>query len=217
MAITIIVLAISLSIDSLGVGLVYGFRKISIPLFPKLLICLFSIIYSAVALTLGKTLSNILSPSVSKLIGVVILTLMGIWIIFQALTKNHDEGVHNSNIRNKNETLLKIAIKSLGITIQVIRNPENIDMDRSGTIDIGEALLLGFALSLDAIGVGIGSALAGFHSMFIPFAVGFSQLIFLYTGLFIGKKASVFDKINKKLFSVLPGVLLISLAILRLF
>jgi putative sporulation protein YtaF len=101
LAITIIVLAISLSIDSLGVGLVYGFRKISIPLFPKLLICLFSIIYSAVALTLGKTLSNILSPGVSKLIGVVILTLMGIWIIFQALTKNHDEGVHNSNIRIK--------------------------------------------------------------------------------------------------------------------
>lgn len=217
LAITIIILAISLSIDSLGVGLVYGFRKICIPLFPKLLICLFSIIYSAVALTLGKTLSNILSPEVSKLIGVVILTLMGIWIVFQALMKNQNEGVHNKNTRNKNEPLLKIAIKSLGITIQVIRNPENIDMDRSGTIDMGEALLLGFALSLDAIGVGIGSALAGFHSMLIPLAVGFSQLIFLYAGLFIGKKASAFNKINKKLFSVLPGILLISLAILRLF
>ncbi len=211
------ILAISLSIDSLGVGLVYGIRKIKIPLFPKLIICLFSIIYSGIALTLGKTLSGVLSPGISKLIGVIILTLMGIWIIFQALLKNQNTDVHNESSANRNETLLKIAIKSLGITIQIIRNPEDIDMDKSGTIDVVESLLLGFALSVDAIGVGIGSALAGFHSMFIPLAVGLSQLIFLYTGLYLGTKAAVFDRINKKLFSVLPGILLISLAFLRLF
>jgi putative sporulation protein YtaF len=216
MASTIILLAISLSIDALGVGIVYGLRKIKIPLFPKLTICIFSIIYSGIALTLGKTLSNILPPHVSKLIGVTILSLMGIWIILQSLLKKENDGLHNCNTGNKNDPLLKIVIKSLGITIQVIRNPEGMDMDKSGIIDIRESLLLGFALSVDAIGVGIGSALAGFHSMIIPPAVGLFQLVFLYTGLYLGKKVTLFEKANKKFISVLPGILLLSLAFLRI-
>lgn len=216
MAITIVLLAFSLSIDALGVGIVYGLRKIKIPLFPKLTICLFSIIYSGIALTLGKTLSGVLSPYVSKLIGVAILALMGVWIILQSLLKKENDDLHNCYARKKNEPMLNIVIKSLGITIQVIRNPESMDMDKSGVIDIRESLLLGFALSVDAIGVGIGSALAGFHSMIIPLAVGLFQLVFLYTGLYLGKKVTLFEKANKKLISVLPGVLLLSLAFLRI-
>ncbi len=216
MAVTIIILAVSLSIDALGVGMVYGLRKIKIPLLPKLIICLFSIVYSGIALTLGKTFSNILPPDISKLAGMAILSLMGVWIIVQSLLKSEEHNI-NCNSRTKNETLFKIAIKSLGITIQVIRSPEDMDIDKSGTIDIRESLLLGFALSVDAIGVGIGSALAGLHSIVIPFTVGFFQLILLYTGLYFGKKASFLQKLNKKFISLLPGILLIGLAFLRIF
>ncbi|MDP4180011.1 MAG: sporulation membrane protein YtaF [Bacillota bacterium] len=214
MTFTIILLAISLSIDALGVGTVYGLRKIKIPLLSKLFICLFSIVYSAIAQTLGKNLSNILSKNLSSIIGVAILSIMGIWIIIQSFIKSDEPLKTKDNY--KTGKLLEIAIKSFGITIQVIRNPVNMDFDKSGTIDIRESFLLGFALSLDAIGVGIGSSLAGCHSMLIPFVVGLFQLIFLYTGLFLGRKITYFERVNKKIISILPGILLLFLALSRI-
>lgn len=216
MIFSILILAVSLSLDALGVGIVYGLRKISIPFKSKMVICFFSIAYSGIALIIGNSLSNILSPAVSKFLGVSILGLMGIWVIIQALLRNDDEDVSGKNNCLGDKTLFKIAIKSLGITIQVIKNPFTGDIDRSGYIDIRESLLLGLALSVDAIGVGIGSALAGFSSVIIPFTVGIVQMLFLYAGTFFGTKFASIDKINEKVLSVLPGILLIFLAIIRI-
>jgi putative sporulation protein YtaF len=143
------------------------------------------------------------------LLGISILGLMGIWIIIQALLRD----ATNSS---QNETLWKLAIKSLGITIQVIRNPMEFDIDKSGAIDTPESLLLGLALSVDAIGVGIGSALTGFYSPIIPFAIGFFQMVFLYIGTYLGDKVTMLNKINKKVLALLPGVLLIFLALIRI-
>jgi putative sporulation protein YtaF len=210
MIISIIILTISLSLDALGVGLVYGLKKVKIPLISKLVICLFSIIYAAIALIIGRALSGILAPFFAKLLGITILVLMGIWIILQALFK---DAAGNST----EKTLWKVAIKSLGITIQVIRNPMEFDIDKSGAIDAPESLLLGLALSVDAIGVGVGSALTGFYSPLIPLAIGLFQMFFLYTGTYLGEKVTLFDKINKKALSLLPGILLIVLALIRIY
>ena len=214
---SIIILAVSLSLDALGAGVSYGLRKIKIPLIPKLFICFFSILYSGAALALGKSLSAVLPPYFSKLIGITILGLMGIWIITQALLKNDGEDESRVDCICDDKTLFKIVIKSLGISVHVIRNPLEGDIDRSGFIDIPESLLLGLALSVDAIGVGIGSALSGFHSMFIPFTVGLFQLAFLYAGTYFGEKFSMIKNLNRKVLSLLPGILLICLAIIRIY
>jgi putative sporulation protein YtaF len=216
MIFTISLLAISLSLDALGVGLVYGMRRIKIPFYSKLVICFFSILYSGGSILLGRTLANFLSPFAAKLIGLSILILMGIWIILQALIKNSSETVKNDEA-GLDSTLLTIVIKSLGITIQVVRNPVEFDFDRSGSIDASESLLLGLALSVDAIGVGIGSALVGFHSLGIPLCVGLTQLLLLYVGAYIGERFVSQLKINEKMLSILPGVLLICFALIRIY
>jgi len=214
---SITLLAISLSLDALGVGLVYGLRRISIPLSSKLLICLFSIIYSGLALLVGKSLSSVLPTYISQLLGVIILSAMGVWIIIQALLRKSDDLQFDADNANRiDKTIFKLVIKSLGITVQIIKNPIRGDIDKSGVIDKSESLLLGFALSLDAIGVGIGSGLAGFHSMLIPMIVGLFQLVFLYTGLYLGMRFSMFERINKRLLAFLPGILLILLAFIRI-
>ncbi|HBF37870.1 MAG TPA: sporulation membrane protein YtaF [Firmicutes bacterium] len=210
MIFSLIVLSISLSLDAFGVGLVYGLKKIKIPLSSKLVICLFSIIYAGLAIIVGKAFSYILPTIFARILGITILSLMGIWIIIQALLKDAAE-------KSADPTLWEIAIKSLGITIQVIRNPMEFDVDKSGAIDTPESLLLGLALSVDAIGVGIGSALTGFYSPWIPFVTGIFQLIFLYIGTFLGQKVTLFQRINQKVLSLLPGILLIFLAIIRLY
>lgn len=215
MLLSILLIAVSLSIDALGVATAYGMKKISIPLASKLLMCFFSILYSSLALFAGKSLSFILPPLVSKLIGVFILGLMGIWIVIQALIKKDDESISAQNSGAQKRTVFEIAIKSLGLTIQIIKNPFCGDIDKSGTIDLGESLLLGLALSIDAIGAGLGSGLMGFYSILIPITIALFQLVFIYAGLFIGNRFSKYFP-NKKIVSIISGALLILLAIIRI-
>lgn len=254
MLFSIVILAISLSLDALGVGIVYGFRRVKIPFGSKLIICLFSILYSGLAIIIGKSLSTLI-PQFAKLCGVTILILMGLWIITQSIFKNKaghsgDNGLNSENITKLSlspktgtgqsetgnlqpqdkipcyqagafeqevRTLCKIAIKSLGITIHIFRDPLEFDVDRSGIISTSESFLLGLALSVDAIGVGIGSGLMGFHSGWIPVAIGAFQMVFLYAGAFLGQKWATVFTINEKLLAILPGTLLIVLALIRIF
>jgi putative Mn2+ efflux pump MntP len=249
---SIMILAISLSLDALGVGIVYGFRRVKIPLSSKLIISLFSILYSGLAIIIGKSLSSLI-PQFAKLCGVMILILMGIWIITQSLFNNKKESndtsqnsmnstqcspgmpdqsggdsrypnsqhkifpIPEGRLEQEVRTLCKIAIKSLGITIHIFRDPMEFDIDHSGIISTSESFLLGLALSVDAIGVGIGSGMMGLDSWLIPLAIGAFQMVFLYAGLFVGEKWSTVFKVNEKLLAVLPGTLLIALALIRLF
>jgi putative sporulation protein YtaF len=216
MILSIVLLSISLSLDAFGIGIIYELRKIRIPLMSKIIISFFSVLYASIALFVGNSLSTLLSPTFSKFLGIIILVSIGLMMIFQSL------GTEQSACQNKlkklpeSRTLIKIVIKSLGLSIHVIRNPIDGDLDNSGTIDKKESILLGFALSLDAIGVVIGSTLSGFSSKLIPIAVGVSQLIFIYLGTFVGRKLSEKTNINKKLISLLPGIMLIILGLIRI-
>ena len=212
----ILILAVSVNLDAFGVGMVYGIKNTKIPLVSKLIICFMSVLYASMALLIGKSLYSVLPPFLPTLIGVLILIVMGIWIIIQSLNKNSFDEKDNFKEFTSQKTLFKLVIKSLGITIQIIKNPSRADIDKSGSIDTRESLFVALALSIDAIGVGIGSALAGFQSIFVPIAVGLFQLLFLSMGTYLGAKFSAKLKLNKKFLSFAPGLLLILLAILRL-
>lgn len=214
MAFTIAALAISLSLDSFGVGISYGIRKVDIPLVSKLIICLFSIIYSGIAIVMGGFLYTALPPAVSRIAGVTILSGMGIYILLQALLKA--EKSPGAEVRESRPRLPQTSKKAPGMTIRVLKDPEEGDLDESGVIDIRESLLLGLALSIDAIGVGVGSALAGLGYAVVPFAIGLFQLMFLYAGIFLGRKAAGLERLNKKAVSLAPGLLLLMLALLRI-
>lgn len=214
MIFSILLIAISLSLDAFGAGITYGMRKIRIPLTSKLIICFMSVLYSGIALIAGKAVHGLLPPAAASVTGAIILAAMGVYIILQAFLKK-EESVKEKTSTEKRK-LIEIAVKSLGITIQVIRNPDSGDIDRSGVIDTREALLLGFALSVDAIGVGIGSALAGIGSLLIPLTAGVFQMLLLHAGTRIGKRLGESSGLNKKMISVVPGILLITLAIIRI-
>lgn len=218
--ISVFILAITLSLDAFSVGMVYAIKGVRIPFLSKLNICFFSIIYSMLALMLGKNLNIILHPTIAKYIGVVLLLFMGAWIIVQSLKDKHDltksDVFPDTNWGSKEKTLFKFAVKSLGITIQVTRDPLLFDLDHSGTISAVEALMLGLALSVDAIGVSFGSALVGLYSLYIPIIIGLFQLSFIYLGNFFGKKLATFCPFNEKILSLLPGILLICLALAKI-
>ncbi|HOJ77505.1 MAG TPA: sporulation membrane protein YtaF [Bacillota bacterium] len=214
---TIILLAFSLSLDAFTVGMVYALKGIQIPFYSKLSICFFSIIYSLFALIIGRSLTNLINPYFAKLTGVALLCLMGAGIIIQALVKEDNSRLTIDQYPLPEEkTLFKIGIKRLGITIKIIRDPLLFDVDRSGSIDSFESLMLGLALSLDAIGVSFGSAMIGFRSFSIPLLIGIFQLLFLNLGTTLAQKINLQNRLSQQLLSMLPGFLLIVLALLKL-
>jgi putative sporulation protein YtaF len=217
MAFSVVLLAVSLSLDAFGVGLSYGVRKIKIPIFSKIIICFFSIFYAGISLICGKYLASFLPQNISKVIGITILLVMGTLIIIQSLIKKDNQQYSLYSYINEEKTLAKIAIKSLGITVKVIKNPVEGDIDKSGKIEFTESVLLGLALSVDAIGVTLGVSLAGFYSVFIPFAAGIFQFAFLFAGTYLGEKFALIEKVNKKAMAILPGLLLLALALINCF
>lgn len=211
MLISIILLSISLSIDAFGIGASYGLRNISIPPVTKIIISIQSILLTGFSLMCGKWLNNIFPEYISKNLGVVILIFMGTWILWQGI--NEDK---KSAIKKSDGTILSLIIKSMGITIQIVRNPQYCDMNKSMIIEPMEALYLGFALSIDSLGAGLGSGAAGISSPVIPFLVALCQILFLTSGHQLGKKLKLLSNIKENVWVILSGVLLIIIGVLRM-
>lgn len=207
----VILLSISLSIDAFGIGTAYGLRTITIPPLTKVIISIQSIIITGISLLFGKWLSHILPPFLAKNIGVLILILMGAWIIWQGM-REHEKNC----VKEDESTVAKFLIKSLGITIQIIRTPQYCDLNGSKRIDPFESIYLGFALSIDSFGAGVGGGAAGLFLPILPFLTAFCQAVFLSLGCLMGKKLKVVSQIRENVWVMLSGVLLIIIGFLRL-
>jgi len=208
----VILLALALSFDGLGVGVAYGLKGMLLPVRARLLVALISVCGITTAFFFGGIIRNWLSVEYSSMIGRVILVLVGLWFLFQAWLEKQEKGVVEGNL-----PLAEFSLKSLGIVVLVLRHPASADFDRSGTISISEAAFLGLALAMDAIGAGIGALIGAGWPVVTPLVVGLIKFLFLTVGLFIGKmwrqSGPVANGVNP-VFNYLPGILLFFLAII---
>ncbi len=203
MLLNCILLAFCVSIDSLSIGLTYGLKNTKISFVAKLVLFTISIIVTSFSIFIGDSICKIFSTNVSTAIGSVLLCIMGLWIIVQAVTNN----------KQKIKKEYHFFIKFLGITVQIIRDPSFSDFNKSNQIEGKEALYLGMALSLDSIGIGIGSSIMGLNSFLFPILVAVFQLFFLSFGSFLGKKIKDISNIPENIWSIIAGILLIFVGI----
>lgn len=110
--------------------------------------------------------------------------------------------------------MLTLELRVFGLIIQILRTPSVADVDRSGIITSGEALLLGIALSLDAFGAGIGAALVGFPAVPTAILIAAASGMFLWAGMRVGFLASGLRWVQR--LTVLPGIILIVMGIFKL-
>lgn len=211
---TVLFMLLSINSDSLVTGFAYGVRRVKIPLISAIVISCSSIAYSAFAMAAGSVASAFFPPLVCRLTGALVLVIIGLILIVNSSKENE---LPAPEPNQEKDALFNLVIKSLGITISVVRDPTLCDFDRSQRIDFKEALYLSFALSADAIGVGLGCAMSGIVACYIPPLVGLSQLILLYTGVYCGKFLSKFLNISRRICNVISGIILITLAMLRIF
>lgn len=209
-----IILAISVSVDSLGIGITYGIKDTKISYIGKVILFCISFLVTIVSIWFGDNIKNIFSDTFAKFIGSSILILMGTFIIYQAINKKE-----NPNVTTKlnDEKIFSFFIKFLGITIQIIKDPNYSDFDNSHKIDSKESFFLGLALSLDAFCIGVGGSIIGLSSGIFPFLVGLFQLIFLSIGMFLGIKVRNLTIIPDNTWSIISGLLLVCIGLFKLF
>ncbi|ETI68535.1 sporulation membrane protein YtaF [Neobacillus vireti] len=206
---SLLILAFALSLDSFSVGFTYGLRQMVMPIKSVLIIATCSAVSLMLAVSIGHGLEKILSASITASLGGVILIGLGAWVLFQ-----YFRPVKEKEILKQEKTIVNFEIRSLGLAINILKKPMSADFDQSGTITGIEALMLGFALSLDSFGAGIGAAMLGYSPIYLAASVAIMSSLFVLLGIKSGTFFHKFEWIQK--FTFLPGILLIIIGVWKL-
>jgi putative sporulation protein YtaF len=201
--------ALAVSTDGFMVGVAYGVRKIKMPVLSMMIIFMASFTAVTISMIFGKGLTYICNPIVASHLGAAILIIIGTYYLVQAgwkkfYSREVDNGV----------PLVSLNLKSLGVVVQILKEPSSADFDCSGEIGSREALFLGSALAVDAFGAGIGLAMTGHNVLITAASVGLLRFILINIGLTVGKLME-----NERLQNISPiiaGLILVSLGIYKL-
>lgn len=183
----ILVLSLVLSIDALSFGIAFGIRGIRIPLKAFFTMSVIGLGTIALSIAVGNVLYGILP--FCNVIGAFLLIGIGIWIC--ADCKRED-----INIR------------------EMLDNPELSDMNNSGIIETPEAIVIGITLSLDSSATAVSTSMAGISCCLLPLSVMTAQLIFLITGIALGKK--IRPDINCRYIAIISGLAVVLIGLYRL-
>jgi putative Mn2+ efflux pump MntP len=181
-----ILLSLSTSIDSLGIGITYGMKNTKISFIGKLILFGISFFITSASVCFGDYLTHFFPESYANWIGAFLLIFIGIVVIVKAIKESY------------------------------YQKQDYYDYDHSNLIDPKESVILGIALSIDSFGIGLSSSFMGINSFFFPLMVGIFQFLFLSLGNFLGKKIHKISQIPDMIWSILSGILLIFIAFLRL-
>lgn len=152
------------TIDVLIIGMSYSLKNINISLGFNILIGFISSLGTYLSMILGTYLSMLITLKFTNILAGGILLMLGIKML--------------RDIFGNNNTT----------TIEYIReNPETIDINKSGRIEVFEAYILALALTINNVGVGISASLAGINIYLITGLSIISSVLFLFIGQFIGK------------------------------
>lgn len=197
----LILLVIAVSLDSFSAGVVYGMRNICVPFNALFIIMVCSGVIVFVSMTIGSMFLTVLTPDIASMLGGSILIVLGCFAFINCL-------------RSKSDTSNQNQKRKQNILTTVLSTPDKADLDRSGIISPSEAVLLGFALALDAFGAGIGASMLGYAPILTALLIACMSGAFLYLGLTAGRILTKNRHMQRLTF--LPPLLLITLGITNL-
>jgi putative sporulation protein YtaF len=215
-----ILLAVSSNLDNLGVAITFGLRKVQVPWAANLLIAMLTGLGTLLSMKAGGYVTSLLPPFWSNLISSVIMVSVGVWVMFQSWGNPTGEerrtcAVAKPVAEKVPKTIVALRIKTFEVLIRILEEPNTVDQDHSGSVDLKEAALLGAALSLNNIAGGIGGGMAGLKPELTALFAMMISFIFFEMGVTLGK--SYFTKYLGDRASQLAGAILIAIGIYEFF
>lgn len=200
-----LLVAVAVSLDGLAVGASYGLRRIAIPWVSLAILGGVSSLLVAAVTVAAWWAGAWLPAAAARRLGGALLVLLGLSAAARGLGRTGAEG--------DDGPLLRLRLPFLGLVVQVVRDPRAADLDRSGRLDGGEAVLLGLSLALDAVAAGLAMALNG-GGLRLAALVGPLQVLFLLAGGWLVRRAG-WDR-ARRLAAYAPGSLLVAVGLWRL-
>ena len=197
----LLALVMALSLDGFFAGVAFGLRQIRAPARSLVILAVCSATALGGAMLASRLLAG-LAGSAQSLSGWLLVGL-GLWRTVQGVAEAH---------AGKAEPLLSLSIPWTGLVIQVLADPTRADRDQSGSLEAGEAVLLGTALSLDAVAVGlaVGSLPVPAH---LPLWVGAGLYTLTRAGMTLARPLG--ERVLHGRGLLLPGLLLVLLGLCR--
>ena len=237
-----LIFALAISVDSFLVGVSYGIKNITLPKRSILIVTAFSGGMLLLFMLAGDFFASFLEPRLIVFIAAGLLAALGIYKLVEAwLEQKADDSEWQIKKTEKlarqaqNPLMLHLRIPFMPYAIQILHEPERAakvcheqSVDKIGKIDRVEksdAWALGMAMAFDAIGGGFAASLAGLPIILTVVMALFVMGTLLVAALIIGRRfrlSLLREKGRKKRylekgFNFLPGILMICLALWKMF
>lgn len=209
----LILFAASMSLDAAAVGFSYGMKKIRLPFASLVMLFVISSLMSAAGTFFGSAASQFMNEDASRYVSFVLLFGLGIWMIIDSFSERGKE----TPCERCEEKTFEFMVKSMGLSVKIIKHPIDCDFDKSSVIDLFEAVYLAFVLSVDSVCSCLGFGLGTDASYIMPILMGAFQSAFLYVGDLIGKSFAHIKNFTSRAAMLMPGAILIVVAVLSFF
>ncbi|MDR7318300.1 sporulation membrane protein YtaF [Brevibacillus nitrificans] len=220
---SLLLVSLAISMDSVSVGLTYGLRNMRMPFLSLIVVsgCSFVVVYGV--MMIGSSLTYWLTPEIGKQIGAAVLIVMGLFTLWRLISpRSTAEEEQSARVdvalvekEGEPEWTVLSQFRVFGVMIQILRDPAQADTDRSGHIMGWEAVMLGLALSLDAFGAGISLTFLGYSPVIVALCIAVMSALLLQIGLTLGRRAGQSKWISK--LTWLPPILLICIGVAKSF
>lgn len=196
-------IALTNNLDNIGVRIAYSIRGIRITTPINLWISVITFVISFFAAFSGTMISGLISKEQSSFIAMLLLSAIGLWMIFEPYFK-------------KDKDIAEDAAQSQKKSVShVLLNPHNADLDNSKHIDFKEATLLGIALSINNVGGGVSAGMIGLNSFWVGFLSAVLSFVALWAGNYVAAFFLKWNLANKA--AAVAGLLLIGIGIEQIF
>lgn len=170
-----LLLILATSLDGFAAGVSYGFRGIRFPARERLLVTGISVATLGLAMLAGHLAGRPIPGRWARCLGGWLLAGLGLWSAAKGLLQGSPPPAAGR--------LWTWRVPSLGLVVQILREPARADLDASGGINGPEALWLGLALAMDALGAGFCATLGNGLPICLPVAAGAVNWLLLTAGL----------------------------------
>ncbi|WP_312114609.1 manganese efflux pump [Brevibacillus reuszeri] len=240
---SLLLVSLAISMDSVSVGLTYGLRNMRMPLLSLIVVsgCSFAVVYGV--MLVGSSLTSWLTPEIGKHVGAAVLIIMGLFTLWRLISPRARAEAEKASSEETGQIPLGVAagdmlavtgqdshrvgeeksgeaeqtvlsqFRIFGVMIQILRDPAKADADRSGHIMGWEAVMLGLALSLDAFGAGISLTFLGYTPFLVAICIAVMGALLLALGLALGRRAGKMRWLTR--LTWLPPILLIFIGLVK--
>ena len=224
MVLEMAVLIFAVNLDSFITGLAYGLSGIVVSKGARITIALAAGMSFALSMAAGDLLAVILPVRFAQLFSCLILCCFGVYWLWkmkhqskkQSAKKWQEGSPHPSGM----DLVFQLKLEFLGVMVQILRQPNQVDYNQDAKITVGEALLLGVALSMDSLGAGLALGVMGCSpGITIAFTV-ILNFILLSLAVLLGKRLGKFSrKMNtfaKRYSAYIPAIVILILGTWKL-